>query len=317
VYFSGTASGLSGANNGVQGIFTDIVGNALAGTMQSSLTLGADCTLLYVPAGSLYGLGFDAFPSGGTPTEGSILGIGAAHGPPPGPAEYDMPGVGTANAPHPNGQPPVLLATGTVFLDPGLTDGDVVTVDTAAAANFWDLAGLTHSAAIVDDQLEIEVVKSSDIDCRNEDDDGDGVNNCDDKCPGTTPGEQVDVSGCPPGPGSNLLIYYRDADGDGYGTADDVTQSAGQPAGYVGDNTDCNDSSADVNPGVAENCGDGIDNDCDGLLDSQDPECSCGNGACATGAGGGLPFTVFGMCLLRTGRRRFFRHTHDMYRTRQ
>jgi hypothetical protein len=34
---------------------------------------------------------------------------------------------------------------------------------------------------------------------------------------------------------------------------------------------DCNDSNVAVNPAAAENCTDGLDNDCDGLIDAQDP----------------------------------------------
>ncbi|MGW8257686.1 MAG: DUF1559 family PulG-like putative transporter, partial [Thermoguttaceae bacterium] len=36
---------------------------------------------------------------------------------------------------------------------------------------------------------------------------------------------------------------------------------------------DCNDYDATVNPGAVENCTDGIDNDCDGLIDNADFDC--------------------------------------------
>ena len=54
----------------------------------------------------------------------------------------------------------------------------------------------------------------------------------------------------------NRLLDF-DNDGDGY------TPAQG----------DCNDNDPNVNPGVPENCSDGIDNDCDGLIDGADPEC--------------------------------------------
>jgi len=72
--------------------------------------------------------------------------------------------------------------------------------------------------------------------------------------------------------GSDLAIavpstYYADADNDTYGNPA-VTQTSCTPAvGYVPDNTDCNDANANVNPGVAEIPGDGIDNNCNGQTD--------------------------------------------------
>ena len=60
--------------------------------------------------------------------------------------------------------------------------------------------------------------------------------------------------------------YYRDADSDSYGNASVTTQACTLPAGYVTSSTDCNDSTAAVNPGATEVCN-GIDDDCDGQTD--------------------------------------------------
>lgn len=59
-----------------------------------------------------------------------------------------------------------------------------------------------------------------------------------------------------------------DIDGDGYGFPADASCTYAQE--------DCNDSLAGVNPGVAETCGNGIDDNCDGLTDSEDPACASG-----------------------------------------
>jgi len=58
-------------------------------------------------------------------------------------------------------------------------------------------------------------------------------------------------------------ITCNDLDRDGYGDPGDSTCT------YAA--ADCNDNNASVNPGAVENCTDGIDNDCDFLIDSDDP----------------------------------------------
>jgi gliding motility-associated-like protein len=83
----------------------------------------------------------------------------------------------------------------------------------------------------------------------------DGIDN---DCDGLVDDDDDSLSGAP--------TWYLDADGDGYGDASEAVVSCIAPAGYVSDNTDCDDSNADVNPGAEEITNDGIDNDCDGVL---------------------------------------------------
>lgn len=68
-----------------------------------------------------------------------------------------------------------------------------------------------------------------------------------------------------------FTTYYLDADGDLYGDpASTISTCDGVPAGYVTDNTDCNDSEFLANPGLVEIPFDTIDNDCDGEIDEDD-----------------------------------------------
>ena len=64
--------------------------------------------------------------------------------------------------------------------------------------------------------------------------------------------------------GGSEQIWYRDRDNDGYGDPATSLESIEQPSGYVANNTDCDDTSADINPGERETCGDGVDQDCSG-----------------------------------------------------
>ena len=65
--------------------------------------------------------------------------------------------------------------------------------------------------------------------------------------------------------------WHLDADGDGHGDPASAVGRCEQPAGYVIDNGDCDDSRGTIHPGAVELCG-GLDDDCDGLVDEADPD---------------------------------------------
>jgi hypothetical protein len=64
-----------------------------------------------------------------------------------------------------------------------------------------------------------------------------------------------------------VTAYYLDLDGDGYGAPASVVESCDWPAGRIDVGGDCDDALAAVNPGAVEVVGDGVDNDCDGVID--------------------------------------------------
>jgi hypothetical protein len=79
-------------------------------------------------------------------------------------------------------------------------------------------------------------------------------NNIDDNCNG-----QIDENGTP-------TTWYQDLDADTYGNPLVSVTACIKPNGFVANNTDCNDQTNAAYPGKTEVC-DGIDNDCDGLID--------------------------------------------------
>jgi hypothetical protein len=67
--------------------------------------------------------------------------------------------------------------------------------------------------------------------------------------------------------GITFNTYYADNDGDGFGDANNSIDECSQPAGYVTNNTDCNDNNANQNAASTEICN-GEDDDCDGIIDN-------------------------------------------------
>ena len=130
--------------------------------------------------------------------------------------------------------------------------GDVNVTMSACAAP----AGFVADATDCDDTDSMVNSASPEI-CNGIDDDCDGlIDDADPSLMGTT-------------------IWYADADGDGFGDAAVNQMSCMQPAGFVSDNTDCDDSNANINPAAPEICN-GIDDNCNGLIDGNDPGLSGG-----------------------------------------
>src|SRR5262245_23580380 len=105
--------------------------------------------------------------------------------------------------------------------------------------------------------------------------DGDGFfqdEDCDDNdaaihpgVPEICDGKDNDCNGRYDDGAKDATTVYPDADGDGY-AGDDATGMAVCEAkkGFVTAQGDCDDSNPDVHPKAVEQCGDGIDNDCEG-----------------------------------------------------
>ena len=63
--------------------------------------------------------------------------------------------------------------------------------------------------------------------------------------------------------------FYADSDNDGFGNvaANVITSDCSQPAGYITDTTDCDDTNENINPDANEILFNGIDDNCDGYVD--------------------------------------------------
>ena len=116
-----------------------------------------------------------------------------------------------------------------------------------------------------------------DCDDTNPDAHPDGVEVCDElgvdeDCNGVANDQDVGVDAENTG-----TAWYQDGDGDGFGDASDPTWACEDPSVgsvvYMTEGTDCDDNDRSVNPDATEVCDGGqTDEDCDGLVDDDDPD---------------------------------------------
>lgn len=114
-----------------------------------------------------------------------------------------------------------------------------------------------------------------------QDADGDGYigsEDCDDTDPRTYPGavevcdgSDNDCDGWTDTDDVDLVdgrTGYRDSDADGWGLASDTSVVCPGDTGWATTPGDCDDARATVNPGATDDCSNGVDDDCDGIVDN-------------------------------------------------
>lgn len=126
------------------------------------------------------------------------------------------------------------------------TDADADGYGTdASAVDACDQPDATVALGGDCDDADIFISPASDEHCDNVDED----------CDGTADNDPVDG-----------IVSYADADEDTYGSPRKSVTACAVEAGYVEDNTDCDDNDGAVNPAALEVCNT-LDDDCDGTID--------------------------------------------------
>ncbi len=113
-----------------------------------------------------------------------------------------------------------------------------------------------------------------------------GVPHTDEDCDGVADDDDPDVTG--------TVTFYEDVDDDGHGDPASPLEACLLPDGYAALGDDCDDELTAVHPGLAELCGDGLDNDCDKTIDEPGDDAPTSWWADADGDGFGDPGDPFG-----------------------
>ena len=139
---------------------------------------------------------------------------------------------------------------------------------------------LDNNSAVYPGAPEDDCTDPTDYNCDGsvawDDADGDGSPaclDCDDTDPAVRPGQievcdglDNDCDGTPDDDAIDGLPWYTDGDGDGWGDGA-ATIACSPPPDTVATDGDCDDGNTSVHPGAEEYC-DGLDNDCDGHVDT-------------------------------------------------
>lgn len=168
----------------------------------------------------------------------------------------------------------------------GLTDDADPDVDPSTQSAYYtdedgDGFGTNESEVLACAQPKNGVLDGGDCNDRNEDINPAAEETCFDledvNCDGVAPDDDADGDGalacedCDEADDTvgAAPLWYRDRDGDGFGTNQGAIAACTQPKGHVPDGDDCDDKTLAINPGADERC-DEIDNDCDKAIDDED-----------------------------------------------
>jgi hypothetical protein len=152
----------------------------------------------------------------------------------------------------------------------------------------------TDSKQDCDPSLELDAWTDADDDgagdpataarvCSLADDQVTNSDDCDDSDPDISPFTPEACDGidqdCDGTPDDGLVggTWYADTDGDGYGDPLVELKACMQPPDSTQDKTDCDDTHRDAHPGANEVC-DEYDDNCDGLIDDNDPSVDLATG---------------------------------------
>ena len=173
--------------------------------------------------------------------------------------------------------------------------GYVATGDDCNDAEYWSHPGLVELCDEIDNDCDGEVDEELVYTDFVPDADGDGygdasgpvrtdcappaghvvdASDCDDSDPSIFPGAVETCNGADDNcngsrdEGMAEYTYFLDADGDGHGVTDVTEVACALPDGFSESSTDCDDEASSTYPGAYESC-DGVDNDCNDLIDDE------------------------------------------------